>query len=348
MRTQSILISGAIALFCGCLAANAQQPDIVNARLDQTSASAGLQAAIANATRPDAGPSWIGFSAPAIANVNGRSNHGWTSCSANLEDGSSHTSDSGALQESSPPSFLIFLRVHQQKIEKVRMFERSCQVDAGGMAVHWLTDVRSGESVELLRAYVSGDGGSDKGAALAAIASTDDPSADAAMQEFVSAFSPVDLRKDAVFWLGAARGQKGYEMLRTIVKDDPNDEVRDRAVFALSISPAPEAIDTLIDEARHDSNSHLREQALFWLARKAGAKAAGVISTAAENDPDTEVKKKAVFALTQLPPDQGVPLLIKVAQTNRNPEVRKQAFFWLGQSHDARALDFISQVLTKG
>jgi HEAT repeat protein len=92
----------------------------------------------------------------------------------------------------------------------------------------------------------------------------------------------------------------------------------------------------------------MREQALFWLAQKAGAKVAGVIGSAAENDPDTEVKKKAVFALTQLPPDQGVPMLIKVAQTNRNPEVRKQAFFWLGQSHDARALDFITRVLTEG
>ena len=202
----------------------------------------------------------------------------------------------------------------------------------------------------LLRSYVRGDDGNDeshsKGAALAAIASTDDPSADAAMQEFTSASSPPGLRKEAVFWLGAARGRKGYDMLRTIVKLDPSDEVRDQAIFALSISPVPEAVDTLIDEARHDSNSHLRGQALFWLAHKAGAKAAGAIGSAAENDPDTEVKKSAVFALTQLPPDQGVPLLIKVAETNRNPEVRKQAFFWLGQSHDARALDFITRVLT--
>jgi hypothetical protein len=348
MRAQSLFIRSAIALLFASPAANGQQPDIVHARLDQASASAGLSAAFASATRIESGPSWIGYAVPAVAEEGGRgpSNHGWSSCSADLEEGSNHTTGSGGANEPSSRHILVFVRTHQQQIEKVRMFEGSCRVDADGMTVHWLTEVRPSESVELLRSYVTGGYGNDKGAAVAVIASTDDPSADAAMQQFTSASSPADLRKQAVFWLGAARGRKGYEMLRTIVKLDPSDEVRDRAIFALSISPAPEAVDALIDEARHDSNSHLRGQALFWLAQKAGTKAAGVIRSATENDPDTEVKKKAVFALTQLPPDQGVPLLIEVAQSNRNSEVRKQAFFWLGQSHDARALDYIARVLT--
>jgi len=69
------------------------------------------------------------------------------------------------------------------------------------------------------------------------------------------------------------------------------------------------------------------------------------ITAAIEDDPDTDIKKKAVFALSQLPKDQGVPLLIHVAKTNKNPAVRKQAMFWLGQSNDARALEFFEQVL---
>jgi len=352
MRAQSLFIVSAFVFLLGSPAASGQQPEIVHAKLDQASASGGLSAAIASVTRLDSGPSWIGYSVPAIADGDGsgHSNHGWSSCSADLEEGSNFTNGSGTANELSHRRLRIFVRTHQQRIEKVRMFDTSCRVDADGMPVHWLADVRPAESVELLRSCVRGDEGSDesaaKGAALAAIASTDDPSADAAMQQFTSASSPADLRKKAVFWLGAARGRKGYEMLRTIVKLDPSDEVRDRAVFALSISPAPEAVDTLIDVARHDSNSHLRGQALFWLAHKAGAKAAGAITSATENDPDTDVKKRAVFALTQLPPDEGVPLLIKVAESNHNPEVRKRAFFWLGQSHDARALDFIARVLT--
>ena len=218
MRIRSLLIGSTVALLLGSLSANGQQLDIVHAKLDQASASAGLQAAIDGATRSDAGPSWIGYEVPAVADGegSGHSNRGWNSCSADLEEGSNHTTSFGGPNQPSSRRVLIFLRIHQQQIEKVRMFEGSCRVDADGMPVHWLADVRPAESVELLRSYVQrGYGNSEdhpKGAAVGAIASTDDPSADAAMQQFTSASSPVDLRKEAVFWLGAARGRKGYEL----------------------------------------------------------------------------------------------------------------------------------------
>lgn len=349
MRAASLVVISAISLVLGSSGARGQQPEIVHGRLDRNSASAGLTAAIAAVTGADSEPSWIGYEVPAVAEGNGH--HGWNSCSADLEEGSNHTRDSDVAGRSAIRSVQIFLRIGHQQVQKIRMFEASCRVDADGMAVHWLADVRPAESVELLRSYVQhesdGDEHHSRGAAIAAIAATDDPSADAAMRQFTSPPSPDSLRKDAVFWLGAARGEKGYEMLRTIVKSDSSDEVRKQAVFALYVTPVPESVDALIDEARNNQDTRVREQALFWLAHKAGARAAAAIGSAAETDPDTEVKKKAVFALTQLPPDQGVPILIKVAQTNRNPEVRKQAFFWLGQSHDAGALDFIARVLTE-
>jgi hypothetical protein len=119
------------------------------------------------------------------------------------------------------------------------------------------------------------------------------------------------------------------------------------AIFAISRHAGIAATDILIDKAKNDASTHAREQALFWLAQRAGAKSAAAISDAIVNDPDTGVKKKAVFALSQLPHDEGVPRLIEVARTQRNPEVRKQAFFWLGQTHDARALAYIEDVLTK-
>jgi len=348
MRHSYLTLSSPIVLFLACLSAAGQQPEMARARVDQSPASGGLPAAIASATRGDSGPSWIGYSLPAApeSGRNGRRTHGWNSCTADLEEGMNITGGTDSSERPTPRRILVFLRVRGQQVEKIRMFDENCRINADDMIVHWLTSVVPAQSVALLRGYIENPSADDRGGALAAIASTDDPSADDAMQHFTSSSSPTKLRKDSVFWLGAARGQKGYQMLRTIVKNDESDEVRDQAVFALSISPAPEAVDTLIDVARHDPNSHLRGQALFWLANIAGARAAGTISSAVENDPDTQVKKRAVFALSQLPPDQGIPLLIKTAQTNTNPEVRKQAFFWLGQSHDPRALDFITQVLT--
>jgi hypothetical protein len=347
MRNRALLIGSSVVFLLESLSAGAQQPEIVDARMDQTSAAAGLSAAIASATHHDAAPAWIGYAVPGVAG--GRSNHGWGFCSLDLEEGSNHPEGSATAPETSKRSILVFLRVKQERIEKVRMFEPACRVDADGMAVHWVTGVRPADSVELLRAFVLSEHDKNEnhsvGGAVAAIASTDDTSADVALEQFTNVSAPVELRKETVFWLGAVRGTKGYEMLRTIVAADPNDGVRDKAIFALSISPVPQAVDTLIDVARHDPSAHLRGQALFWLAHKVEVKAAGAITSATEDDPDMAVKKKAVFALTQLPPDQGIPMLIKVAETNRNLEVRKQAIFWLGQSHDPRALDFIARVV---
>ncbi len=351
MRAKCSFVSCAGVVLMAAVAASGQQANLIHAKLDQATASTGLSASIVDVTAHDSGPSWIGYALPAVENHRGDGDEdGWRSCTADLEEGSSITNDSGNLESPTDRHILIFMRVEKQQVEKVRMFDDGCRVDADGMPVHWLTGVRPAESVEFLRAFVlrveANDEKHSTGAAIAAIASTDDPSADAAMQQFTSAPTPESLRKKAVFWLGAARGNKGYEMLRAIVKQDPSDNVRNQAIFALSISPTPGAVDTLIDVARYDQSAKLRGQALFWLAHKAGAKAVSAISASAENDPDTQVKKRAVFALTQLPPDQGVPLLIHVAESNRNMEVRKQAFFWLGQSKDPRALDFIARVLT--
>lgn len=143
MRAKSLFIASAFVFLLGSPAANGQEPEIVHAKLDQASASAGLSAAIASVTRLDSGPSWIGYSVPAIADRDGSGNskHGWGSCSADLEEGSNISNGSGTANEPSRRRILIFVRTHQQRIEKVRMFEASCRVDADGMPVHWLADV---------------------------------------------------------------------------------------------------------------------------------------------------------------------------------------------------------------
>src|SRR5256886_9843010 len=181
--------------------------------------------------------------------------------------------------------------------------------------------------------------------ALTAIALHADASADRALESFVTPEQREGLRRQAAFWMGAARGNAGLIALQHMAKTDPSSEVRAHVAFALSVSHEAGALDEMIRMAHDDTSSHVRGQALFWLAQKAGKKAVGTITGAIENDPDTEVKKKAVFALSQLPKDEGVPKLIEVAQTNRNPAVRKQAMFWLGQSNDPRALQFFEKGL---
>ncbi len=280
-------------------------------------------------------PAWVGYTVPVIAGHEQSCDYASGGVRA---PGPVHLEPAGQLQ--------VLFRIDRNQVGKIRTISSDCELDASGLPLRWMRDVRPAESVALLSALVKERDRVGEGA-ITAIALHADASADQALERFVAASQPESLREKAVFWLGAARGRSGYELLRRIVTEDANDHIRDKAIFALSISKDPRAVDTMIAVAKSDSSSHVRGQALFWLAQKAGQKAAGAISDAVERDPDTEVKKKAVFALQQLPDGQGVPMLIQLARSNRNPEVRKQAVFWLGQSNDPRALAFFEEVLKR-
>ena len=323
------------------------QPRLVNAKLDTRPAAAGLEREYRSIADAAAAPEWIGYMVPAIAGDHRECCwNGDSSCRCLLEDGHAATVSGGTEKLESSGRIAVLIRVENKQAGKVRVYSENCELDAGGLAFHWLTDVRPSESVALLAGFVTG-GDHLSDSAIMAIAQHEDQAADRALNEFVGPARPEAIREKATFWLGASRGKRGYEVLRRVVREDPSDELRSKAVFALSINKTPEAVDSMIDAAKNDRSAHVRSQALFWLAQKSGQKAAATITNAILNDPDTEVKKHAVFSLSQLPKEQGVPLLIQTARNNRNPEVRKQAMFWLGQSQDPRALAFFEEVLKR-
>lgn len=336
--------------------ATAQQPAIANAMMQTRSASAGLAKTVQSVAR-QSGPAWIGYAVP-ILKGNRQVCCSCTDdfrgpCKLESRNGnfiSSNDSDSPMLE--GPRNLWVLLRVESNRVQKVRHFTEDCRLDAGGLPVVWLTDVRPDESVQYLASFVArGDDVSKeqkrkRDRALSAIALHNATAADRAMERFVSAGQPRKVRKKAAFWLGVSRGKRGFDILRRVVRTDNDVRFRKDAVFAIHVSKEPEAVDELIALARKDRSKAVRKQALFWLGRRAGKKAVAALTDAIENDPDTDIKKRAVFALSQLPKDEGVPLLMKVARTNRNPKVRKQAIFWLGQSGDPRALAFFEKILT--
>jgi len=258
----------------------AQQPRVANARVETRSASAGLEREFRALAGGLEGPAWIGYAVPMVADRR------QMCCSSNghpclyaleAKKGDSQSLHSGPVRLESPGQLLVLFRVQQKSTGKIRTFSEDCELDAGGLPFYWLREVRSSESLALLASFVSGAEDRLRDSALAAIAFHGDPAADRWLEQFVAAGQPGAIRKKTAFWLGAARGKRGYELLRRMLRDDPSERVRDRAVFALSISKEPEAVDALIEAARHDKSSHLRGQALFWLAQKAGQKAASAI-----------------------------------------------------------------------
>jgi hypothetical protein len=347
------------ALVLSASAVAAQQPAVSNAQVQQRSAATGLEREFRAIVAAQSAPAWIGYAVPLVPGQHRyscctTSDACCGACGLEARSGAYFQNDEpkGVKLEGAKFSVVLF-RVEQKTVGKIRSFTEDCNLDAGGLPFLWLNDVRPAESVALLTTFAAAadDGVKEtrrlSDAAVSAIAMHADAAADAAVERFAAAAQPTRLREQAIFWLGAARGRRGYEIVRRIAREDPDERIRDKAVFALSVSKEPGAVDAIIAVARDDKSSRVRGQALFWLAQKAGQKAAGVISETIERDPETEVKKRAVFALSQLPKDEGVPLLIQVARTNKNPVVRKQAVFWLGQSKDPRALQFFEEVLRR-
>jgi hypothetical protein len=312
------------------------------------------------------GPQWIGYSQPVIegkhrmccfrslseSEKRGKDRFCCGGCA--LERDTSFTigdDDDRPVQLEGSPGLVVLLRAERGRIGKVRAFDDKCGLDAGGLPFTWLTDVRPEESIALLGSIVrqmDDDRHEDAaGSALAAVAMTAHPSADALLESLLARGQPRELRKKAAFWTGNSRGRRGFQLLSAVVSNDPDEDFRRDGTFALSQSPVAEALELLISMAKSDPDGEVRGQALFWLAQKAGDRAVKTIENAIRNDPDEDVKKKAVFALSQLPRGEAVPQLIRVARTNRNAEVRKQAIFWLGQTRDPRALAFIEEILDR-
>ena len=348
-------VAPVVLLGIGMTAAAAGAQTIVNAELS-TEPAGNLARTFESLKAGAQEPLWIGYAVPAT-------DAGPTCCDdcwngprerrgCRLEDDRGVSvqgaGDDRPTRLEAPPLLQVLWRVAKGDVSKLRVFSAGCALDAGGLAVRWLTDVKPAESLALLASLVDRTAESRRdvsNAAVMAVALHADAAADAALERFAAPGRPCELRKDALFWMGVARGRRGFETLRRAALDDADGRIREHVMFALTQSREPEAIDVLVASAHDDPAARVRGQALFWLAQKAGQRALGAIARAVEDDPDTEVKTKAVFALSQLPRDQGVPLLIQQAKGSHNREVRKQALFWLGQSGDPRALALFEEIL---
>jgi HEAT repeat protein len=340
---------GAWIGFLAILAVPLFSQDVLrNARVEQRAGT--IEDAVRGALKDATRPTWITWSVPQSG--------GQSLCccdgprrresACTLEDDHGCGSSSDDRVAGMPAVMQVFLRISAGRIERLRVLSEGCVIDAGGRSVVRLPDVGPKESLQFLAALASGrDDPSARltDAALMAIAHHADDGADAVLEGFTAPDRPEEVRKKAAFWMGAAGGRRGYEVLARLAREDRSDRFREHVVFALSISHEPAAIDAMLDVARRDPSPGVRGQALFWLGQKAGRKAVDGIARSIEDDPETDVKKKAVFALSQLPKDEGVPLLLRTASTNRNPTVRREAMFWLGQSEDPRALAFFQEVL---
>ena len=166
LRARCGVLSTAVLL--GAAVLRAQAP-IANAKVDMRSAAQGVDRVVQSvaATRM---PAWIGYRLAAAPGAR-------RTCGGN---------GSRVLLE--PPSeFYVLARMEAGEIVRLRSFTPECEIDAGGLPLVWLTDLKPADGVAWLvqMARTSKDI-NIKRAAMSALARSGDPSATKFFEEILT------------------------------------------------------------------------------------------------------------------------------------------------------------------
>jgi len=285
--------------------------------------------------------SWAAWSVPIIEGQSwGCYNHEGERCSCSL-DKNQNRRFSGMVDGTQARFLTIFLKAENGRVNRIELISDHCEIDAAGDAVTLFSTVDPGESIEFLSGLRNK---SNFHEVVSAVALHDHELADETLKNFLDDENPIDLRRDAVFWMGQARGQRGYETLADHAFHNPDARLREHITFGLHTSKVPEARSTLMRMAREDEHSNVRQQAVFWLAQEGGDDVVALIHEMLEANNTGDVSR-LTFALTQLPDNGGVPMLVNLVRNHENQEVRGQAIFWLGQEGAPEVFELIDEAV---
>lgn len=268
-----------------CLAVTlpaAGQSNIQNARLQER--PAGDLSRTFQQLLSEAGTAWIAYAVPA-------NSPDWNACCSGnwsggccrgcaLEDRKGETAGTNITRRpirlEGTGSAVILYRVVGGRTEKVRTFSESCELDAGGRTLYWLTGVNPAASVTLLKNFVQPAGTRTNDSTvtrhmvsevLLAISAHQASEAVTTLIDLARNGTESNVRSDALFWLAQRAGDKAAGTITDAIANDPDTRVKERAVFALSQLPKDDGVPKLIEVARTNRNPRVRQQAVFWLGQ---------------------------------------------------------------------------------
>ncbi len=290
---------------------------------------------------------WASWAVPAVADAPAWCCFDWDGkrrsegrCDLDARSGGYGSRD----QDAPVDTMRIYAKFDGGTLARIRALSPTCPVESK-TAIADLGAVDADDSVRWLQQQLasSRDRGSDVLAALSVHAG---PAARDALAMAARVGDDVEIRKNAVFWMGQVRASDSAEILRSIMFDDADAIVREHAAFSLSQSSIPETGVDLIRLGNTDRTADVRARAWFWLAQTGDPDSESAIADAMRREKDDEVREQAIFALSQLPDDRSVDALGAIVGDPARPsEDRKRALFWLGQSDSPRAQDYLSKVL---
>jgi HEAT repeat protein len=141
-----------------------------------------------------------------------------------------------------------------------------------------------------------------------------------------------EVREQAVFWLSQVPGSTG--LLEEILKGNNDENIKEKALFSLSQQNEPRAQQILREFAtREGENSDLREKAIFWLGQRRSTENTEFLRALYARLTNEDLKEKVMFSLSQQRGAGNEQWLMNIALNPKEDiELRKKALFWAGQS----------------
>jgi hypothetical protein len=264
------------------------------------------------------------------------------------------TPPAGPIPLEAGTGLLIFARVVEGRVERLRTIGDDCPVDANGRTVYALTGVTPAESLRYLDTFtkMTGDRLSVTArrnlaeSALAAIRRHRDAGADVILDRLATSDLDSDMRRSAATALATSRGAHGFATVKRLVDTEKVPDLRRSFVTALGQTREPGTVEALRPLLR-DADARVRSQAVFYFAQRGGTAVVPEIRKLLETETDAGVKQQAVRGLSRLPANDAVPLLIQMARNSTDPVVRKESVNSLSQSRDARAIAYLEELIKK-
>jgi HEAT repeat protein len=129
--------------------------------------------------------------------------------------------------------------------------------------------------------------------------------------------------------------EKALPILKKIIRESKDKNIRAKAVFVLSQHDDPSIAPLLGEIARKDEDLFVREQAIFWLGQHGDG--LGILLGLYSDSLDRKLKEKILFAFSQSESEASLNKLVEIAKTDPDTEMREKAIFWIGQSDDQKA-----------
>lgn len=235
--------------------------NFVNTRLTRIDASAGVDAAIGNAS------GWFAWTIPTSGVSICCSWENGGCCGRCSLDGNHGMSINRGDEDEPRPrgNALLVMRIADRTVKRVRMYSTTCEIDGAGNAVTLLTNVSPDASIDYLRSRVRET--DREGGLISGLSMHDHPRVVPELIALARNAPQKEVRRQAIFWLGQKAGDKAAAELRRTVDQDPDDEVKEHAVFAISQLPRERSVPLLIDLAKEHKSAVVRKKALFWLAQ---------------------------------------------------------------------------------